>query len=303
MDTRIAFRLFDLDVYWYGIILTTGMMVAVYVAAMELGRRGYARSILWDGAILVLGLSILGGRLYHVFSEYNDGTPGFSYYRDLFISAITLRDGFSASLANLIEIVNPRSGGLGVFGGITLGALGGVILAIRHKVPFGAMADSIGMGLILGQCIGRWGNFANQELYGPPTNLPWGMPIQEWARTGIYRDLQAYPIETTFFHPSFLYESLWCFLGFIVLLWAERKFAAWMKHGDLFAFYLIFYGAGRAALEATVRLDALTYGGVIPTAVLFGLGFVAFGIVILLINHVFMSARPKPQGPALQGTA
>jgi phosphatidylglycerol:prolipoprotein diacylglycerol transferase len=286
MDTRIAFNLFGLDVYWYGIILTTGMMVAVYVAAMELGRRGYARAILWDGAILVLGLSILGGRLYHVFSEYNDGTPGWSYYRE-----------------HPLEILDIRSGGLGVFGGIVLGGLGGVILAIRHKVHFGAMADSIGMGLILGQCIGRWGNFANQELYGPPTNLPWGMPIQEWARTGIYRDLQAYPIETTFFHPSFLYESLWCFLGFILLLWVERKFAAWMKHGDLFAFYLIFYGTGRAALEATVRLDALTYGGAIPTAVLFGLGFVAFGIVILLINHVFMSAKPKPQDPALQGAS
>ena len=284
MDSRVAFTIFGLSVYWYGIILTTGMMISVYLAAMELGRRGYSRSILWDGAILELGLSILGGRLYHVFSEYNDGTPGWSYYR-----------------VHPLEILDIRSGGLGVFGGIALGAVGCIILAIRHKVPFGAMADSVGVGLIMGQCIGRWGNFANQELYGPPTLLPWGMKIQEWARTGIYRDLQAYPIETTHFHPSFLYESLWCFFGFLLLLWVERKFATWLKQGDLFAVYLIFYGIGRGALESTVRLDALTYGGVIPTAVLFAFAFIGLGIVILLLNHVLLNTKPKPQDPSLQG--
>ena len=301
MDTRVAFSLFGLDVYWYGIILTTGMMLAVYIAALELNRRGYARAILWDGAILILGMSILGGRLYHVFSEYNDGTPGFSYYRELFISAITLKDGLQASLGHLIEILNPRTGGLGVFGGITLGAVGCIIVALRNKVRLGDMADSIGMGLILGQCIGRWGNFANQELYGPPTTLPWGMQIQEWARTGIYRDLQAYPIATTHFHPTFLYESLYMFIGFIVFLWVERRFAKWLRPGDLFALYLIFYGIGRGALESTLRLDAWTYGGAIPTAVLFALVFIGLGIAILFLNHVWPRAKTKPQNPALQG--
>ena len=89
-------------------------------------------------------------------------------------------------------------------------------------------------------------------------------------------------------------------MGFLLLLWAERKFAAWLKHGDLFAVYLIFYGVGRAALESTVRLDALTYGGAIPTAVLFGLGFLALGVVILLINHGLSGAKLKPQDPPLQ---
>ena len=101
--------------------------------------------------------------------------------------------------------------------------------------------------------------------------------------------------------PSFLYESLWCFFGFLLLLWVERKFATWLKHGDLFAVYLIFYGIGRGLLESTVRLDALTYGGVIPTAVLFAFAFIGLGIVILLLNHVLLNTKPKPQDPSLQG--
>ena len=185
MDTRVAFNLFGLDVYWYGIILTTGMMVAVYFAALELGRRGFARSILRDGPFWCWA----------------------SQYWVVLVPRLLRIQRWHARLVvyreHPLEILDVRSGGLGVFGGIALGAVGCIILAFRHKVPYGVMADSVGVGLIMGQCIGRWGNYANQELYGPPTNLPWGMQIQEWARTGIYRDLQTYPIEPTFFTPRF----------------------------------------------------------------------------------------------------
>ncbi len=271
MDTRVAISLFGLDVYWYGIIITFGMIVATYVAAKEIERLGYNPQILWDGAIWILALGVLGGRMYHVFSEYNDGTPGWSFYRQHPLEIIT---GF-------------RSGGLGIFGGVLGGSIGAVIVAFRNKVPFGIMANAIAPGLLIGQAIGRWGNFANQELYGPPTQLPWGIRIADWARVGEYRDLGKYPFETTLFHPSFLYESLWNLIGFGLLLWLGRRFKQQLRPWDIFGIYMIWYGMGRAFLESFVRLDASTYGsGPLPTAVLFGLAFMAAGVVILLVNHI-----------------
>lgn len=275
MDTRVAFSLFGLDVYWYGVLITTGMVLAVYVAANELKRYGYNPQILWDGAIIILGLGVLGGRMYHVFSTYNDGTLGWPYYRENPLAIIT----------------EFRNGGLGIYGGIVGGAIGAVIVCIRNKVPFGVMANSIGTSLLLGQMVGRWGNYANQELYGPPTNLPWGIQIAEGARVAPYNDLVKYSLETRF-HPSFLYESIWNFIGFIILLWAARKFQKQLRQWDMFALYMIWYGIGRGFLESTVRVDALTYGfGSIPPAVAWSLAFVAGGLAILAWNHVV--ARPQ----------
>ena len=271
MDTRVAISLFGLDVYWYGIIITFGMMVSTYVAAKELKRLGHNPQIIWDGAIWILALGILGGRMYHVFSEYNDGTPGWSFYRQHPLEIIT---GF-------------RNGGLGIFGGVLGGAIGAVIVAYRNKVPFGNMANAIAPSLLIGQAIGRWGNFANQELYGPPTSLPWGIRIADWARVGEYRDLVKYPIATTYFHPSFFYESFWNLIGFGLLLWVARRFKAQLKPWDTFGLYMSWYGTGRTFLESFVRLDAATYGtGPLHTAVLFGLAFVGIGALILLFNHL-----------------
>ena len=149
------------------------------------------------------------------------------------------------------------------------------------------MANSIAPGLLIGQAIGRWGNFANQELYGPPTPLPWGIRIADWARVGAYRDLAKYPIATTYFHPSFFYESSWNLIGFSLLLWVARRFKARLKPWDTFGTYMIWYGAGRAFLESFVRLDAATYGsGPLPTAVLFGFAFIGAGVIILVLNHL-----------------
>lgn len=275
MDTRVAFSLFGLDVYWYGVLITLGMVLATYVAANELKRYGYNPQILWDGAILILGLGVLGGRMYHVFSTYNDGTPGWPYYREHPLAIIT----------------EFRNGGLGIYGGIVGGAIGAIIVCIRNKVPFGVMANAIGVALPLGQLIGRWGNYANQELYGPPTNLPWGIRIDEWARVDPYRDLAQYPLDTHF-HPSFLYESIWNFIGLIVLLWAARRFQKQLRGWDVFALYAIWYGIGRGLLEATLRVDAYTYGfGSIPPGVAWSLAFIGGGLIVLFWNHVI--ARPK----------
>ena len=247
------------------------MMLAVHVAAMELKRLGYSPQIMWDGALIILGLGILGGRLYHALSEYNDGTLGWSYYRNHPLEIIT----------------GIRDGGLGIFGGVEAGGLGALYVALRNKVRPGVMADCIAPGLLLGQVIGRWGNYANQELYGPPTGSSWwGITIAQWARVPPFNDLAAYPLDLRF-HPTFLYESLYNFIGFIVLLWVARKFSDRLRTGDLMGIYMIYYGIGRGLLESTVRLDAATYGtGPLPTAVLFSLVFIAGGILLLLGNRV-----------------
>jgi phosphatidylglycerol:prolipoprotein diacylglycerol transferase len=206
-----------------------------------------------------------------VFSEYNDGTPGWSYYQQHPIEIIT----------------GIRTGGMGIFGGVVGGAIGAIIVAFRKKVPLGIIANAIAPGLLLGQAIGRFGNFANQELYGPPTTLPWGVRIAEFGRVAQYRDLISYPIATTFFHPTFFYEALWNVIGLGFLLWFARRFKTELKAWDTFGIYLVWYGAGRAVLESTLRLDASTYGsGPLPTAVLFGLAFIAAGIVILVANRL-----------------
>lgn len=272
VETRVAIDIFGLQIYWYGILLTIGMMLAVHLAAMELKRLGVAPQVMWDGALIILGLGILGGRLYHAFSEYNDGTLGWSYYRNHPLEIIT----------------GIRDGGLGIYGGVVAGGLGALYVALRNRVRPGIMADCLAPALPLGQAIGRWGNYANQELYGPPTGSSWwGITIAPWARVPPYNNLDQYPLDLHF-HPTFLYESIYSFIGVILMLWIGRKFSDKLHTGDLFGLYMIYYGIGRGLLESTVRLDAATYGtGPLPTAVLFSLAFIAGGIVILVGNRLF----------------
>jgi phosphatidylglycerol---prolipoprotein diacylglyceryl transferase len=269
VDTRVAFSILGYPIYWYGIIITLAMMAAVWVTAREFERRGGDNQIVWDGALIVLACGIIGARLYHVFSEYNDGTPGWSYYRQ-----------------NPIEILNLRSGGLGIFGGIAGGFLGALFVVFRHKIPFWQLADSVAPALLIGQGIGRWGNFFNQELYGGPTGSTWwGIQIAEWARVSPFNNLTDFPLDTRF-HPTFFYESAWNLAGALLLLWLARRASSTLKRSDLFAGYLLWYGTGRLVLELTVRNDAWTYTtGGIPTGVVFALGWLIAGFGLLIFNR------------------
>ncbi len=276
MDTRIAFSILGLPVYWYGVVLSFAMFAAVYVTARGYKQRGENPEAVWDGALLVLAMAIAGARLYHVFSEYNDGTLGWSYYRQ-----------------NPIEILNLRSGGLGIFGGILGGIAGALILIVWRKMPVWKLADSVAPALLVGQGIGRWGNYFNQELYGGPTGSSWwGITIVEQARVKAYADLAKFPLDTRF-HPTFFYESAWNLIGAGFLLWLDRRMGSEttatrrLKRGDLFGLYFLWYGAGRLFLESTLRVDAFTYttGGA-PTGVLFAIGWLISGVVLLIVNRL-----------------
>jgi phosphatidylglycerol:prolipoprotein diacylglycerol transferase len=274
-DPRIALQIGPIAVHWYGIIITTGMILATYLAAIEAKRRGEDPNVVWDGVLLVIGLGLIGARLYHVFSSPNDGTnSGWAYYSQ-----------------NPIEILFIWKGGLGIFGAIIGGLIGILIIAWRRRLVLLRWLDIATPGLLLAQAIGRWGNFVNQELYGGPTGSPWwGVTIAPQYRINTgkidFTDLAAYPPETRF-HPTFFYESAWNFVGFILLMWIGRRFADRLRDGDIFGLYVIWYGLGRSWVELFFRPDAWTIGA-LPTAVWISLGLAALGVLVVLANHLIL---------------
>ncbi|MFQ5399342.1 MAG: prolipoprotein diacylglyceryl transferase [Anaerolineae bacterium] len=196
----------------------------------------------WNGIVWCLIPAVIGARLYHVL------TPSPSMAA---LGINTPLDYFR----HPYQLINLRNGGLGIYGGIAGGALGLLIYARRQRLPALAWADLAAIGVALGQVFGRWGNFFNQELYGAPSNLPWAITIDP-----AYRLPQV--SEFSRFHPAFLYESLWSFVTFVVLLTLYRRYSDKLLTGDLTALYLVFYAIGRIMLE-TVRLDSrlLNLGG------------------------------------------
>jgi phosphatidylglycerol:prolipoprotein diacylglycerol transferase len=279
MDTRVAFELGFLRVYWYGLLVTLGVLAGTWVAALEAKRRGDDPNVVWDSALWVILLGLIGARLYHVFSSPNDGSQGgWAYYSQHPIQTIAIWQG-----------------GLGIYGGLFGGALGILLVCIRRRLRFLRLADSIAPGVLLGQAIGRWGNYFNQELYGGPTGSSWwGITIDPPYRirtpSADFTDLTRYPPETRF-HPTFLYESIWNLVGFIGLLWLARRRGQHLREGDIGAAYLIWYGSGRLWIELLFRPDAWTLGGV-PVAVWLSLFIIAVGMFVVVLNRRFSMPQP-----------
>jgi prolipoprotein diacylglyceryl transferase len=171
--------------------------------------------------------------------------------------------------------------GLGVPGGIITGTIAAWLLTRHWNLNFWVWADIVAPALFVMQAIGRLGNFFNQELYGPPTNLPWGIAIDCAHRVAAY-PCSLFPADTTFFQPLFLYESLSGLLGAITLLWLARH-AKWLVPGDLLGIFFIWYGSTRFVLES-LRSGNWTFFG-IPTAQLVTLGFIVFGAALIWYRH------------------
>ncbi len=272
----ILFQLGPLTIRWYGILIVGGALIAAWVAAREAHRRGQNPNHIWDVFVYALLGGILGGRLYHVFSSPAGGISGPGYYFG--VGAWTTISAFGQS------IPFPRAlaiweGGLGIYGGIIGGLLVVLYYTWRHRLHLLTFLDFGALGLLVGQAIGRWGNFFNQELYGQPTTLPWGIPIDAQHRLVQYVDL---PLETRF-HPTFLYESLLNLVVLAILLFMSRRYANKMRPGDVTFGYLIGYGIVRFTIEF-FRPDAWTIGP-LATAQWIGILFVIVGVVLLLWNH------------------
>ncbi len=264
----VAFTLpfLDREVYWYGIMITVGTLAAAYVADREAKRRGQNPDHVWNALILMMILGLLGARLYHVFSLPANVDP--AVRREYFENPVSIIAFWKGGLR-----------GLGIYGAIA-GALVGLWLYTKAlKLSFAQWCDFAALGAPLGQAIGRWGNWFNQELYGTPTRLPWGTPISDENRLPQFQGL---PPEARF-HPTFLYESLWNLLAFFVLMFIADRWSDRLRKGDLALMYLVLYPIGRYLVELQ-RPDAWTAGGV-PVAQMFAVAAIVAASLWLLFRH------------------
>ncbi|ALV33150.1 prolipoprotein diacylglyceryl transferase [Streptomyces sp. CdTB01] len=208
----------------YAFCIILGVFVAVWLGTRRWVARGGKKETIADIAIWAVPFGIVGGRLYHV---------------------ITSPDAYFGAGGEPIKALYVWEGGLGIWGAIALGGLGAWIGCRRHGVPFPAFADTVAPGIALAQAIGRWGNWFNQELFGRPTTLPWGLEISPDKRPAGYADVAT-------FHPTFLYESLWDVGVAVLVIWAGARFA--LGHGRTFALYVAAYTVGRFWIEY-LRID------------------------------------------------
>jgi phosphatidylglycerol---prolipoprotein diacylglyceryl transferase len=254
-------QLGPLPVYWYGIGYAIGLAATYFVITWLAKRAGEDPDIVGNGIIIVAIAALIGGRAYHVIDQW-------ALYQD-----------------DPLKIILPPYTGLGVYGGIITGTLAAWWYARRKGVPFLRWADIVAPGLFTMQAIARWGNFFNQELYGSPTTLPWGIPIDCAHRiVGATFDYSCEVLpETTRFHPLFLYESLSGLLGALFLIWLGFRMRQRLRPGDLLLVFFIWYGAVRFALE-TLREGNWTFFGV-PTAQIVSALFVVLALVILAWRH------------------
>ncbi len=240
----IAFTIFGLDVRWYGVLISTGIMIGMVLALKEAKRVGINEDKLLDLFLIAIPCSIIGARTYYVI--FNWGI----YKGDIY------------------EMINIRGGGLAIHGAIIAAVLVGYIYCRDKDLDFLKILDLTAPSLAIGQAIGRWGNFINQEAYGRPTDLPWAINVN-----GIN------------VHPTFLYESIWDFCLFLFLMWLRKN----KKYdGNVFVYYAIIYSVGRFFIEG-LRIDSLMIGP-LRMAQVISLVTIAVGIII---HFAFMNKKKK----------
>ena len=218
-----------LTLRWYGVIVMTAVVVGALIVERELKRRGEQGDRIWDALVWVLPAGIIGARLWYVLNATLGGNRSY--------------------LENPASIIRVWEGGLHIFGGFLFGAIALLFYLRQNKLDPWLFLDAAGPAALIGQGIGRIANFINQELYGPPTTLPWGIPISAEHRLPQYQDLNLFPVESTRFHPTFAYEMLWNFASAGLLLWLSRRYREDLKPGALFAGWLVLAGIGRAIIE------------------------------------------------------
>jgi phosphatidylglycerol:prolipoprotein diacylglycerol transferase len=265
---------------WYGVLIMSGVLIAGTIAAARARRRGLDPEHVWNMVMLGLLLGIAGARAYYVVFEWPRFAGQSWWY-----------------------IINPATGGLAIHGAL-IGALSAVaIYSARHRLDPRVWLDIAIPTVLIGQAIGRWGNFFNQEAYGRPSDLGFGLVIDEAHRVAPFRDMVAYPRDTTLFHPTFLYESLWNLAGFGAIIALERRLADRLRPGDAAAAYAIVYGAGRLWIEG-LRTDSLCTDGIggecaaaLRVAQIASIVLLLTGIAVLGWNHRPAAAATQSSAP------
>lgn len=247
----IALRLGSLTVHWYGVIICIGFLLALLYVLANCKRSNIDANAMTDAIIVGLLCGIIGARLYYVIFF-----PGDIYWNDP------------------IKIFYINEGGIAIYGGIIGGLLGGFFVARKKKLNIKAALDLTALGLLIGQGVGRWGNFVNQEAFGSQTTTIFRMVSENTAGVEV--------------HPCFLYESVWCFLGFVLLHFFSVKYKKY--DSQIFLLYLVWYGTERFFVEA-LRTDSLVVPGAnLKVSQIVAVGTILVGTLLLLKNKLF-SAR------------
>lgn len=222
--TRTAIRLFELEIHWYGVLIVAGIGLGVWLAWKREGRMGLPRETVLDLALVCVPLALVGARAYYVVFSLDEfiGRPWW-------------------------KVFAVWEGGMAIYGGLIAGVLGGWLYARAKKLSFWKLADLVAPSIALGQAIGRWGNFVNQEAHGALVENP---------------ALQFFPVSVSiggeWYYATFFYESMWCLLIVAALLWAERR-NRFLRQGDEFLAYAFLYALERAVVEG-MRTDSLYWG-------------------------------------------
>jgi len=242
---RVAFTVFGMPVYLYGILIALGLVLAFIYASKETKRVGISQDDFINLFLIGIPASVIGARLYYVIFSWD-------YYKN-----------------NLTEIFNIRGGGIAIYGAVIGAALTVLIYCRIKKIHIGKVLDVLAIGLLIGQAIGRWGNFVNGEAFGSETDLLWSMTVMRDGR-----------MVASAVHPTFLYESLWNLLGILALLLYKRRK---IFEGELFCGYMVWYGFGRMIIEG-LRTDSL-YIGAFRVSQLLSVVLIAAGVIIIAINR------------------
>ena len=240
-----VFTIGNFALRWYGVVIAAGLLLGMLYGMKRAKEWHITVDDLSDIIIFSIIFAIIGARLYYVIFDPSRSTDFTSFF----------------------DLVNIRNGGLGIYGGIIAAFLTAFVVCRIKKISVGAVFDLASLGFLIGQAIGRWGNFFNREAYGAATNLPWRMVINE---TG------------TGYHPCFLYEALWCLLGFVLLhIYSKRRRKF---NGEIFLMYVMWYGFGRFFIEG-LRTDSLYLGTMKVSQVVAILSFVT-ALVLIIVRRV-----------------
>ncbi len=256
---------YPIQIAWYAIFILTGLIMGAYLAYLEFKKIGWSPDLLYDALLWAVPLSIIGSRIYYVIF---DPSPSYETFFDL---------------------INIQNGGLSIHGAVITALIFILIYTKKKKMNFWLLADIIAVGFLVGQIVGRWGNFMNAEAYGPVIESQFILNIlPNFIKDQMY-------IAGAYHHPTFLYEGIWNLIGLIILLILRRK--RLLKVGDLFALYLIWYGFGRGAIIEPLRTggdpsDALRMFG-LPTNIILSLGlFMLGGIGIMVAKKYYYKNQP-----------
>jgi phosphatidylglycerol:prolipoprotein diacylglycerol transferase len=246
---RVAFSIGSFNIYWYGIVIATGLLLAVLYAYVNADRYGVDRTKLFDCVIVGIITSVIGARTYYI-----------AFY--------------SGDWSTFFDI---RDGGIAIYGAIIGALIGGLTMAKIRKQKFLPLLDVTMVGFLIGQALGRWGNFFNQEAFGYQTDSLFRMISENTVIDG----------KVVAVHPCFLYESVWCALGFLLLHIFNRKFQRY--HGQVFYLYLVWYGFERMIVEG-LRTDSLylpfqVFGYDIRVSQLLSAILLIVGVVLLIVNR------------------